>query len=70
MRLGEHKISNEGEDCHYEYGGKKCNLGHQDYDIENVIIHPAYSPPQLYKHDIALIRLKTKITTNGNYLIN
>ena len=34
-------------------------------DIEDVIIHPGYSPQHLFINDIALIRLKTKVKRNG-----
>ena len=44
-----------------------CNLGTQDYEIEDVIMHPSYDPYKLYQHDIALIRLKQKVSKNSKY---
>ena len=64
MRVGEHKIGNNGKDCSVLFPSE-CSVGHQDIEIEDVITHPSYSPPRLYQHDIAILRLKDNITENG-----
>ena len=73
VRLGEHEINNElidSEDCIKVYKGYTCNLGNQDIEIEDVIIHPKYRGKRnLNQHDIALIRLKKKVERNGKLLI-
>ena len=53
------------EDCEEHYMYTFCNKVYQDMDIEDVIIHPGYSPQHLFINDIALIRLKTKVKRNG-----
>ena len=71
IRIGEHEIKNEmyaTKDC-TGYYGDTCNEGHQDFDIENVLIHPGYKGKRnFFKNDIALIRLKTKVKMNGKSL--
>ena len=55
----------ETKDCD---GGtwEECNEGHQDFEIENVTIHPGYRGQRnFFKHDIALIRLKEKVSRYG-----
>ena len=44
---------------------KDCNAGEQDFEIEDVIHHPSYNSPHIYKNDIAIIKLKGKIAENG-----
>ena len=70
IRVGEHEIKGEeliaSEDCEEHYMYTFCNKVYQDMDIEDVIIHPGYSPQHLFINDIALIRLKTKVKRNGN----
>ena len=68
VRLGEHEIKNElipTKDCsdHFPY---ECNRIYEDFEIENVTIHPGYGGRRNFnQHDIALIRLKTKVKRNG-----
>ena len=47
--------------------GQECkDVDHQDLDIEDIKIHPEYRGKRnFFKHDIALIRLKTKVKRNG-----
>ena len=57
------------KDCDGQGVYEECNEGHQDFDIENVTIHPGYRGKQnFFKHDIALIRLKQKVERNGESL--
>ena len=80
VRLGEHTISHSGPDCTLAYdpsakkmvpNPKDCNAGVQDFDIENIIQHPSYNSPHIYKNDIAVIKLKGKIVENGqNFSFN
>ena len=44
-----------------------CNVGVQDFDIENVVHHPSYNSPHIYRNDIAIIKLKGKVVENGKY---
>ena len=62
--MGEHKISNAGLDCN-DFDTTDCNAGHQDFDIEELIIHPSYNSPEVFRNDIALIRIKGKINLNS-----
>lgn len=64
VRVGEHKISNVGPDCN-AIDKTNCNAGHQDFDIEELIIHPSYNSPEVFRNDIALIRIKGKINFNS-----
>jgi len=65
IRLGEHKISNDGRDCAPDdFTQQGCTLGHQDIDIDKVIVHPSYNSPNIYQNDIALVKLKEKIIPN------
>ena len=72
VRIGEHEIKNEmyeTEDCNGSGYHEECTEGHQDFDIENVTIHPGYRGQRnFFKHDIALIRLKEKVTRSGESL--
>ena len=61
--MGEHTISNNGIDCS-STNRYNCNLGHQDFDVEEVVIHPEYNR-RTAKNDIALIKLKNKISVNS-----
>ena len=66
IRLGEHKISNVGKDCSPR-NRFECNLGHQDFEIEKIVIHPDYMFKAV-KNDIAIIRLNKKVTKNSKLL--
>ena len=47
-------------------GHPKCNKDPQDFEIEDVLIHPGYKGiSNFFQHDIALIRLKGKAKVNG-----
>ena len=70
IRLGEHEIKNEliaTKDCEERWRGHpKCNKVPQDFEIEDVLIHPGYKGiSNFFQHDIALIRLKGKAKVNG-----
>jgi hypothetical protein len=57
------------EDCDGLGYYETCNDGYQDFDIENVTIHPGYRGKRnFFQHDIALIRLKEKVNRNGKKL--
>ena len=62
IRLGEHEISNPGQDCDIK---GICNAGSQDFDIEKVIIHPEYNSPNTFQNDIAIVKLDRKVSLNG-----
>jgi len=63
IRLGEHDITKD-RDCPIlsTFG---CNDdGVQDFDIENVTIHEQYNKPNVFQNDIAIVKLKRKVTRN------
>lgn len=61
-RLGEHDLNNK-TDCVTEFTYTYCSDPPKDYRVEEIIAHEEYDPsdPNQY-HDIALIRLATKVT--------
>ena len=65
VRLGEHKVSHTGKDCSPR-NRFDCNLGHQDFEIENITVHPDYNFRTI-KNDIAIIQLNRKITPNCKF---
>ena len=62
VRLGEHRLSTD-PDC--TAGGNFCNDHPQDFDIEEVEVHPDYGSPQVFRNDIALIRLSKPANFSG-----
>ena len=63
MRLGEHTIGNGGADCSND--NSICNFGVQDFDVDEVISHHMYNKPSQFQNDIALVKIKHKISING-----
>ena len=61
VRLGEHNLTNSGPDC----SDIVCNLGVQDMDVEKIIVHESYNKPFSFQNDIALVKLKRKVSENG-----
>ena len=66
IRVGEHKISNEGRDCdNNSPPHQTCNLGVQDFDVERILWHPEYNSPNIFQNDIAIVKLDRKVSRNG-----
>ena len=61
MRVGEHDLTNSGPDCSDDV----CNLGVQDMDVEKITVHESYNKPFSFQNDIALVKLKRKVSENG-----
>lgn len=60
VRLGEHKLSTD-PDC----SDTLCNDSPQDFDIEEIIFHESYNSPQVFRNDIALLRLSGPVNQTG-----
>lgn len=43
----------------------QCNNGVQDFEIENVVVHELYNKPDIFKNDIAIIKLRKAVVRNG-----
>jgi len=56
IRLGEHKLSSD-PDCGNSDAGPICNDSPQDFDVEEIVFHQDYGVPQVFRNDIALLRL-------------
>ena len=78
IRFGEHTISDDGPDCGQIWDWKTqkkvsdpnhCNAGVQDFDVDKIVFHQSYNKPDVYKNDIAIIKLKGRIDENGNKFI-
>ena len=61
VRLGEHDLTNSGPDCSDDV----CTLGVQDMDVEKITVHESYNKPFSFQNDIALVKLKRKVSENG-----
>lgn len=61
VRLGEHRLSSNidcGLDPNQPSNSEPiCNDTPQDFDIEEIIFHPDYGVPHVFRNDIALLRL-------------
>lgn len=56
MRVGEHDLTKERDCESYDNGSwELCAEKYQDFDFENVFVHPRYSYISL-QNDIGLIR--------------
>ena len=42
-----------------------CNNGVQDFEIEKVVVHQLYNKPDMFKNDIAIIKLRKVVVRNG-----
>ena len=62
VRLGEHTLSTD-IDCNDDTG--ICNEKPQDFDIEEIIFHPEYGKPKVFRNDIALLRLAKPYNQSG-----
>lgn len=63
VRVGEW-MTNTAIDCGEEF----CGLPVQDIAISHVVVHPGYQK-QTYKHNIALLVLRSKINYTGEVYI-
>ena len=54
-------MTNSGPDC----SDIVCNLGVQDMDVEKITVHESYNKPFSFQNDIALVKLKRKVSENG-----
>lgn len=43
----------------------QCNNGVQDFGIEKVVVHELYNKPDIFKNDIAIIKLRKNVVRNG-----
>lgn len=64
MRLGEHDISTE-LDC-ISSSIRLCLPKPEEYEIEEIFVHPQYMNPRL-THDVALLKLKREVKTQGRF---
>ena len=60
MVLGEHDIFSD-RDCQEN----RCSDPVQIHDVDSITVHPSFNNRQTVNDDIALIRLKKKITFTG-----
>ena len=60
--MGEHTLSTD-IDCNDDTG--ICNEKPQDFDIEEIIFHPEYGKPKVFRNDIALLRLAKPYNQSG-----
>ena len=60
VRLGEHRLSTD-PDCANEI----CNETPQDFDVDEIVFHPDYGLPAVFRNDIALIRLSRPANFTG-----
>ena len=63
VRLGEHTLSTD-IDCNNDTG--ICNEKPQDFDIEEIIFHPEYGKPKVFRNDIDLLRLAKPYNQSTN----
>ena len=64
VRLGEHKLSSD-PDCGNSDAGPICNDSPQDFDVEEIVFHQDYGVPQVFRNDIALLRLSRPANFSG-----
>ena len=62
VRLGEHRISTD-PDCLKQTS--VCNDSPQDFDVEEIVFHQDYGVPQVFRNDIALLRLSRPANFSG-----
>jgi hypothetical protein len=66
--VGEHRLSTN-PDCQEVRDGVEvepvCNETPQDFDIEEIIFHKSYGKPQVFRNDIALLRLAKAVTRSS-----
>ena len=43
----------------------QSNNGVQGFEIEKVVIHELYNKPDMFKNDIAIIKLRKAVVRNG-----
>ena len=62
--MGEHKLSSD-PDCGNSDAGPICNDSPQDFDVEEIVFHQDYGVPQVFRNDIALLRLSRPANFSG-----